>query len=116
METHTSVPRRGDIVWVNLNPVRGHEQAGRRPVVIVSSSDFNTKTGHAIIVPITSKRKGYEIEVPVQTKHIDGVALTSSVRAVDWRKRRITRMDTCPEEALRAIQGMLIAFIADGAR
>ena len=101
-------------MWIDLDPVRGHEQAGRRPAIIVSSSFFNRKTGHAIIVPVTSKRKGYEIEVTVATAKIDGVALTSSVRSIDWRKRRMRHADVCPQDTLTAIQGMLIAFIVDG--
>ena len=111
MAARRFIPKRGDIVWINLDPVRGHEQAGRRPAVIVSSGYFNRKTGHAIVVPITSKRKGYEIEVPVITATINGVALTSSVRAIDWRKRRMSYADTCPRDSLKAVQGMLITFI-----
>ena len=111
MVARTYIPKRGDVVWINLDPIRGHEQAGHRPAVIVSSTYFNRKTGHAIIVPITSKRKGYEIEVSVITETIDGVALTSAVRSVDWRTRRMTYAGSCPTDALRAIQGMLVAFI-----
>ena len=46
---------RGDIVWADLNPVRGHEQGGRRPVVVVSEDVFNARSGTAIVMAITGQ-------------------------------------------------------------
>lgn len=54
---------RGDIVWANLNPTQGHEQQGHRPVLIVSHSIFNQKSGTVIAMPITSQpqRAGFPL-------------------------------------------------------
>jgi len=46
---------RGDIIWANLNPARGHEQAGKRPVLILSHAVFNERSGTVIAMPLTSK-------------------------------------------------------------
>src|SRR5688500_7046239 len=46
---------RGDIVWADLNPVRGHEQAGQRPVLIISHTVFNQRSGTVIAVALTSQ-------------------------------------------------------------
>ena len=46
---------RGDIWWADLNPVRGHEQAGVRPVLIVSHDVFNQRSGTVIALAITSQ-------------------------------------------------------------
>jgi mRNA interferase MazF len=46
---------RGDIVWANLDPTQGHEQAGLRPVLILSENIFNQKSGTVIAVAITSQ-------------------------------------------------------------
>ena len=46
---------RGDIYWADLNPTRGHEQAGVRPVVIISHDVFNNKSGTVIAMAITSQ-------------------------------------------------------------
>jgi mRNA interferase MazF len=46
---------RGDIVWADLNPVRGHEQAGQRPVVVLSHDVFNERSGTVIAMAITSQ-------------------------------------------------------------
>ena len=54
---------RGDIVWADLNPVRGREQAGRRPVLVLSHELFNRKSGTVIVMAITSTapRAGYPL-------------------------------------------------------
>ena len=57
------IPQRGDAVWITLNPQAGHEQAGRRPAVILSPAAYNGRVGLAILCPITSQIKGYPFEV-----------------------------------------------------
>jgi mRNA interferase MazF len=54
------IPARSDAVWINLNPQAGHEQAGRRPAIILSSAAYNDKAGLAILCPITNQIKGYK--------------------------------------------------------
>ena len=56
-------PDRGDVVWVSMNPQAGHEQAGRRPALVLSPLEYNLKVGLAILCPITSQVKGYPFEV-----------------------------------------------------
>jgi mRNA interferase MazF len=53
------IPRRGDVVWITLNPQAGHEQAGRRPAVVLSPAAYNDKVGLALLRPITTQTKGY---------------------------------------------------------
>jgi len=78
---------KGDIVWLNLNPVAGHEQAGVRPALVVSPRSFNAKTGLAFICPITSSMKGYPFEVAVSFDGRNGVVLVDQLRSVDWKAR-----------------------------
>ena len=47
---------RGDIIWANLDPTRGHEQAGSRPVLILSQNIFNDRSGTVIAVALTSQK------------------------------------------------------------
>ena len=61
-----SVPSRGEIWTVNLNPVRGHEQAGSRPGLVVSVDTFNHgPAGLVVIIPITTKEKRIPFHVPI---------------------------------------------------
>ena len=59
------VPNQGDLIWLTFNPQAGHEQAGRRPVLVLSPASYNGKVGLAILCPITNQEKGYPFEVKI---------------------------------------------------
>ena len=70
------VPARGDAIWINLHPQAGHEQAGRRPAVVLSPSAYNGRVGLALLCPITNQRKGYPFEVRIPSRlRVTGVVL-----------------------------------------
>jgi mRNA interferase MazF len=95
------VPDRGDIVWLTFDPQAGHEQAGRRPAVILSPALYNRNSGLAIVVPITSRVKGHPFEVPVPSGHrVGGVILTDHLKSVDWRARKAERIGVLSVETL----------------
>jgi mRNA interferase MazF len=82
------IPNRGDIVWLNFTPQAGHEQAGRRPALVLSPESYNGKVGLAIFCPITSQIKGYPFEVIIPTGlKISGAILSDQVKSLDWRAR-----------------------------
>jgi len=81
------VPDRGDIVWLQFNPQSGHEQAGKRPALVLSPKAYNQKVGLAVFCPITNKEKSYPFEVKVGSSKISGVILADQVKSLDWRKR-----------------------------
>ena len=56
-------PDAGDLVWLTFDPQAGREQAGRRPAFIVSPRIYNSRTGLALVCPITNQAKGYPFEV-----------------------------------------------------
>jgi mRNA interferase MazF len=58
---------RGDIYWANLNPAQGHQQAGQRPVVVLSHEVFNVRSGTVIAMAITSQpqRAGFPLTHPL---------------------------------------------------
>ena len=92
------VPERGDVVWLAFSPQTGHEQAGRRPGVVLSPSAYNGRVGLAIFCPITTKAKGYpfEVDIPIGLE-VSGVVLADQVKYLDWRARRasyICRLST----------------------
>lgn len=83
------IPRRGDVVWITFNPQAGHEQAGRRPALVLSPSAYNEKVGLAILCPVTSQIKGYPFEVVIpEGLAVDGVILSDQVKSLDWRARQ----------------------------
>ncbi len=83
------IPDRGDIVWVDFDPQAGHEQAGRRPALIVSPQSYNQKVGLMLLCPITTQRKGYPFEVPLpKGLKVAGVVLADQIKSMDWHARR----------------------------
>lgn len=80
------VPECGDIVWLDFNPVLGHEQGGRRPALVLSPSSYDGKTGLMICCPMTTKKKGYPFEV-VLSENPDSVVLSDQITTVDWTQR-----------------------------
>jgi mRNA interferase MazF len=63
---------RGEIRWADLNPVRGHEQAGLRPVLILSHDVFNERSGTVIAVAITSQaqKAGFPLTLELKSTHL----------------------------------------------
>jgi mRNA interferase MazF len=91
------VPERGDVVWISLSPQAGHEQARRRPALVLSPSAYNAKVGLALICPITDQVKGYPFEVLVPTGlPVRGAVLADQVKSVDWIARRADMIGRLP--------------------
>jgi mRNA interferase MazF len=82
------VPRRGDAIYLDFDPQTGHEQAGRRPALVLSPTEYNRQVGLVVVCPITSEKKGYpwEVEIP-QGEFVSGVVLADQVKSLDWHER-----------------------------
>lgn len=105
-------PERGDIVWLTFTPQTGHEQAGRRPALVLSPGAYNRKVGLAIFCPITSQIKGYPFEVAVpQCLPLGGVVLSDQVKSLDWRARKAEFVCKLPDSALTTLLKRLGALV-----
>lgn len=108
------VPARGDVVWVSLNPQAGHEQAGRRPALVVSPQAYNGKVGLAVLCPITSQVKGYPFEVVVPPGlKVAGAILSDQVKSLDWRARRAALLCRLPRRTTREVLAKLAVLLSD---
>ena len=101
---------RGDIFWADLNPVRGHEQAGQRPVVVLSQDVFNERSGTVIAVAITSQspRAGFPLTLELAAK---GLPKRSWVKISQIRTLSVERIGrklgrASPEELAQVIEGL----------
>ena len=78
-------PSRGEIWMVDLNPVRGHEQAGYRPCLVVSVDMFNHGPAELLVVlPITSREKKIPFHIPIEPEE-SGLKLRSYIKCEDVR-------------------------------
>ncbi len=106
------VPARGDIVWLQFDPQAGHEQAGRRPALVVSPSAYNGRVGLALFCPLTTSIKGYPFEVAVQVDgKVDGAILADQVKCLDWRARRARKFGEIPDEILAEVLGKIATLV-----
>ena len=98
------VPNSGDIIWVDFNPTVGHEQAGKRPALVLSPSSYNAKTSLLLACAMTTEVKGYPFEVSMPD---GGVVLADQVKCIDWRYRYAQPKDTAPDEVVRKVKVLL---------
>ena len=102
------IPERGDVIWISFNPQAGHEQAGRRPAVVLSPKAYNGKVGLAILCPITNQAKGYPFEVGLSGEiDVTGVILSDQVKSLDWRVRKAEFKESLPEEVIDEVLAKL---------
>lgn len=96
------------MIWITLNPQAGHEQAGRRPALVLSPAAYNGKVGLAILCPITNQVKGYpfEVTIPADTD-VTGVILADQVKSLDWKARNAARMATLPSTTVSEVLSKL---------
>jgi mRNA interferase MazF len=107
------IPEKGDIVWITFNPQAGHEQAGRRPALVLSPAVYNEKVGLAILCPITSHIKGYPFEVPVPPKmKIAGVILSDQIKSLDWKARQAELICRLPKVTLNEVLQKLLTLLS----
>ena len=104
VSTDAYTPQQGDIIWITLSPQAGHEQAGRRPAVVLSPGAYNEKTGLAIMCPVTSQVKQYPFEVTIpEDLLVNGVVLSDQVKNLDWRARKSEFACKLPDETIEEV-------------
>ena len=96
--------KQGDIVKVNFNLQKGHEQAGYRPAVVISNNFFNQKTRLAIICPITNTDNQFPLHIPLDDRtKTTGHVLCEHVRTLDLNARHCIFVEEIPSDILRKI-------------
>ena len=110
--TSRYIPAQGDIVWLQFDPQAGHEEAGRRPALVVSPKEYNRKVGLALFCPVTSQVKGYPFEVLLPSEmEASGAILCDQVKSLDWRVRKAKWLCTVPEGVVEEVLGKILTLI-----
>src|ERR671919_543451 len=108
------VPARGEAVWISLHPQAGHEQAGRRPAVVLSPAAYNGRVGLAILCPITNQRKGYPFEVRIPPRlRVTGVVLADQIKSLDWRVRQAEFICALPAATMAEVLAKLATLLSN---
>ena len=107
-----AAPNRGDLVWLDFAPQAGHEQAGRRPALVLSPRAYHQRTPYAVVCPITTRLKGYPFKVPLPAGlAIAGAVLADQAKSIDRHARRIEVAGRAPNEVVAAVQERIRALL-----
>lgn len=107
--------KRGDIYLVSLDPTLGHEQQGKRPVLVVSPDRFNTLTRVPIVVPITTggafaRTAGFAVSLNNAGTRTTGVVRCDQPRPIDLVARKGRKLESVPQEILDDVLAKLVTL------
>lgn len=107
---------RGDIYLVSLDPTAGHEQQGRRPVLVISPGSFNRMTRVPIVLPITgggnfARSAGFAVSLMGAGTQTTGVVRCDQPRALDLGARNGRRLENVPEAIMTEVMARLTAIL-----
>jgi mRNA interferase MazF len=106
------LPDAGDIAWVEFDPVKGSEQAGRRPALVLTQRIYHENSRRALVCPITSSLRQWPFHVVLpdglRTK---GVVLVDQLRAIDRTERMFAIVERVPDDILDEVKGRLAALL-----
>lgn len=101
---------RGEVRWADLNPVRGHEQAGLRPVLILSHDVFNERSGTVIAMALTSQpqRAGFPLTLELQAAKLPKRSWVkiSQIRTLSVERIGAKLGRVSPEEVAQVVEGL----------
>ncbi|MCL2802190.1 MAG: type II toxin-antitoxin system PemK/MazF family toxin [Treponema sp.] len=96
-----SVPLQGDIIKINLNPKKGHEQAGYRPYICLSNKIVSDYANIAIFAPISNADRKYPLYIPLQKTKTTGNVLLDQLVTIDYNARSFRFVETIPSALLK---------------
>lgn len=107
-----AVPEAGDLIWLDFDPQAGHEQARRRPALVLSPRSYQVASRLALVCPISRSVKGYPFEVPVpEETGLVGVVLADHLRSVDWQARRASVAGRAPAALVSEVASLIKLLI-----
>lgn len=111
----SDTPERGDVWDVNLDPVLGHEQAGKRPCLVISVDDYNHgPAGLVAVVPLTSRNRGIPLHVPIEPPNggttVPSMVMCDQIRTISNR-RLIKKRGSIDAASMREVDDRLKIFL-----
>ena len=101
----------GDMIIVDFDPTKGHEQRGRRPALIISNSFFNRYSSMFMVCPITNTDKSHAFHIPLKGTKTTGVILVDQARILDINARNYQVIEKLPPDMLDRVKNLLISFV-----
>lgn len=101
----------GDIIMMDFNPTKGHEQAGHRPAVIISNQDYGKLMQLAIVCPITNTMNHFPVHIPLDDRtKTTGCVLCEHIRTVDLSQRDARYVEHMPDDIFEEVKDIVMSF------
>lgn len=105
-------PEPGDVFWADLDPVRGTEQAGRRPVVVLSDDRLHDVSLRSLVCPVTSNRQAWPTKVLIPDDCVvSGAILIDQALMIDRDERLLGFIGRLPDEVVSVAVEALTMFL-----
>jgi mRNA interferase MazF len=105
-------PEPGEVYWADLDPVLGSEQAGRRPVLVLSDGSLHRISSRVLICPITSNPQDWPTKVPIpEGCAVRGFVLTDEARMIDRDSRMLRYIGRLPDDITTRVRYRVAAYM-----
>ncbi|MBR1413174.1 MAG: type II toxin-antitoxin system PemK/MazF family toxin [Bacilli bacterium] len=106
------IPKQGDIVFLDFDPTKGHEQKGYRPAIVISNDVFNKNTKMVILCPITSNGKEFPTHYLLQdSKRVKGSVLCEHIRSIDYEIRNLKYVEKASDDDFESVTELINACL-----
>ena len=105
------IPGRKDVVWLDFEPTRGKKIGKYRPALVLSSREYNRKTGLLICCPVSTSIRGGATEVPLSRMEKPSVIATSLVQTLAWKERKVKKIVTAKQSEFEETLNKLLPLI-----
>ena len=104
--------KQGDIIKINFNPQKGHEQAGYRPAVVVRNNTFNRVSKLVFVCPITNSIDNFPLHIKLDTRTVTtGIILCEHLRSLDIEARDYKIVEKLPKDILQNVIDIIFSEI-----
>lgn len=105
-------PDAGDIIWLDFDPQAGHEQAGRRPALVLTPRRYNDQRGLCVVCPVTNRIRGHSGEVVLPDDvEVTGAVLIEHIKSASWVARNASFVCRVPSGITVEVRAKLRALL-----
>ena len=105
------VPERRDVIWLDFEPTKGREIGKYRPALVLSSREYNAKTGLLICCPVSTSIRGVITEVPVAGLEQPSVIVANIVQTLAWKERKAKKIGKAGLDEFRETLAKLLPLV-----
>jgi mRNA interferase MazF len=108
-------PLQGDIIKINLDPKKGHEQAGYRPYICLSNKIISDYANIAVFAPISNTKRKYPLYIPLKKTKTTGDVLLDQLVTIDYNARNFRFIETVPDALLHYLLSVAVMIFQPNA-